>query len=103
MIQSLALAHPFAELATHICYPNQSNVEKLYQTQLFVNKDCLFTTDNISLSMSHLSLPHVSFKITVNPWRHISIAFKCKLGQFAEELLELDENDTVDALQAGHT
>ena len=103
MIQSLALARPFAELAVHICYPDQSEVKWLYQTQLFVNKDRLFTTDNISLSMSRLSLPHILFKITVNPWRHISIAFKRKLGQFAEDLLELDESDTVDSLQAGHT
>ena len=103
MVQSLPLACPFAELAAHVCYPDQSDIKKLYQTQLFVNKDRPFTMDNISLSMSRLSLPHVSFKIMVNPWRHISIAFKRKLGQFAKELLELDKNNTVDALQAGHT
>ncbi|KAI6019251.1 hypothetical protein BKA83DRAFT_4495273 [Pisolithus microcarpus] len=94
LIQSLALAQPFAELAAHICYPDQPEVLKLYKTLLFINNSHLFTTKNISHSMAKLSVEHLSLKLTVNPWQHISISFKCKLGQFAEELIDMDENDT---------
>lgn len=103
IIQSLALARPFAELAIHLCYPHNPDITTLYQTQLFVNESKLFTTDNISNLLSRLSLQHCNIQLKVNCWRHISIAFKRKLGQFAEDLLELDEEDTVDALQAGHS
>lgn len=63
----------------------------------------LFTTDNISSSLSCLSLQHTNLKLTVNSWQHISIAFKHKHGQFAEDLIDLDENNSIDALQAGHS
>ncbi|KAI6011474.1 hypothetical protein EDC04DRAFT_2609873 [Pisolithus marmoratus] len=77
IIQSLAIAWPFAELASYICYPHKPDVLQLYKTQLFVNHKCLFTTENISHSMAGPSLEHLP------------------LGQFAEELLEMDENDTL--------
>ncbi|KAI6038566.1 hypothetical protein EDC04DRAFT_2603897 [Pisolithus marmoratus] len=95
VIQSLAIAWPFAELASYIFYLHKSDVLQLYKTQLFVNHKHLFTSENISHSMAKLSLEHLSVKLTINPWQH--------LGQFAEELLQMDKNDTIDALQAGHS
>ncbi|KAI5981269.1 hypothetical protein EDC04DRAFT_2617498 [Pisolithus marmoratus] len=72
LIQSLALAWPFAELAAYLCYRQQPEILQLYQSHLFVNKTCLFTTDNISHSMGKLSLQHLGVKLTVNPWQHRS-------------------------------
>lgn len=103
MIQSLALARPFAELAVHLCYHNRPDILLLYQSHIFVNMDRLFNTKDLSDAMGRMSLPHVGRRLTVNPWRHISIAFKRKLAHYTEDLLDLDENDTVDALQAGHS
>lgn len=103
MIQDLALTRPFAEIAAHICYPDRPEIKKLYQTHIFVNNTKLFDTDQLSATMARESVSHLGFGLGVNSWRHISIAFKRKLGRFAEELLEEDELDTVDALQAGHS
>jgi hypothetical protein len=103
MIQDLALTRPFAEIAAHICYPDKPEIKEMYQTHLFVNNDKLFDTDQLSATMSRESTSHLGFGLRVNSWRHISTAFKRKLGRFAEELLEEDGQDTVEALQAGHT
>ncbi|KAG2067520.1 hypothetical protein BDR04DRAFT_1120426 [Suillus decipiens] len=71
--------------------------------QIFMNDHKLFTTDQLSAAMARESTSYLDFNLGVNSWRHISIAFKCKLGHFAEELLDNDDEDTVDALQAGHS
>jgi len=63
----------------------------------------LFSTDDLSNVMARSSLLHTNVKLTVNPWCHISIAFKCKLAHYDEDLFDLDEHDTIDALQAGHS
>lgn len=44
----------------------------------------------------------LGFGLGVNSWRHVSTAFKRNLGRFAENLSEDDEQDTVEALKAGH-
>ena len=102
IIQSLVLAQPFTELAAHLCYPTQQDVLSLYQTLISVNVDRLFNTNDLSNIMGRTSLAHIGCKLTVNPWCHISITFKCKLANYMEELLNIDENDTADVLQAGH-
>ena len=71
--------------------------------QLFVNNDHLFTIDNLSHIMACSSIEHLSFKMIVNPWHYISIAFKQKLGHFIDDLMDTEENDTIEALQAGHS
>lgn len=103
MIQSLALARPFAELAVYLCMQNRRDTLLLYKSHIFINVDRLFDTNDLSNAMARMSLQHVACKLTVNPWRHISIAFKRKLAHYTEDLLDLDENETVDALQAGHS
>ena len=103
MIQSLALARPFAELVIHLCQPQRQDILCLYQSHIFVNVDRLFDTNDLSNIMARTSLNYVNCKLTVNPWRHISIAFKRKLAHYTEELLDLDEADTADILQAGHS
>ncbi|KAG2110465.1 hypothetical protein BD769DRAFT_1674624 [Suillus cothurnatus] len=102
IIQDLALTRPFAEVAAHICYPDRPVIKEMYQTHLFVNNHKLFTTDQLTATMARVSIPVLGFGLGVNSWRHISTAFKRKLGRFAEDLLEDDEQDTVEALQAGH-
>ena len=103
MIQDLALTRPFAEIAAYICYPDKPEIKEMYRTHLFVNDMRLFDTDQLSATMSRESTGALGFGLKVNSWRHISIAFKRKLGRFAEELLEEDGQDTVEALQAGHS
>ncbi|KAI6044131.1 hypothetical protein EDC04DRAFT_2599717 [Pisolithus marmoratus] len=59
VMQSLAIAWPFAELASYICYLHKPDVLQLYKTQLFVNHKHLFTSENISHSMAKLSSEHM--------------------------------------------
>ncbi|KAG2063370.1 hypothetical protein BDR04DRAFT_1123305 [Suillus decipiens] len=102
IIQDLALTRPFAEVAAYICYPDKPEIKEMYQTHLFVNNHKLFNTDQLTATMARVSIPFLGFDLGVNSWRHISTAFKRKLGRFAEDLLEDDGQDTVEALQAGH-
>ncbi|KAG2030468.1 hypothetical protein BDR03DRAFT_987079 [Suillus americanus] len=102
IIQDLALTRPFAEVVAHVCFPDRPAIKEMYQTHLFVNNHKLFNTDQLTATMARVSIPFLGFGLGVNSWRHISIAFKRKLGRFAEDLLEDDEQDTVEALQAGH-
>ncbi|KAG2088572.1 uncharacterized protein F5147DRAFT_525879, partial [Suillus discolor] len=102
IIQDLALTRPFAEIAAYNCYHDRPAIKEMYQTHLFVNNQKLFNTDQLTATMARISIPFLGFGLGVNSWRHISTAFKRKLGRFAEDLLEDDEQDTVEALQAGH-
>ncbi|KAG1761223.1 hypothetical protein EDD22DRAFT_954204 [Suillus occidentalis] len=103
MIQDLTLTRPFAEVAAHICYPDKPLIKESYQTQIFVNNHKLFTTDQLSTTMARESMDRLGFHLGINSWHHISTAFKCKLGQFAEELWEEDGEDTIEVLQASHS
>jgi hypothetical protein len=103
LIQDLALARPFAEFAASVCFPDNIQVKELYRQQLFVKFDRLFNTGNLSSTMTRHSLAFLNYDLTINSWRHIQTAWKRKFRCSAEELIEEDAEDTVDALQAGHS
>ncbi|KAI6041171.1 hypothetical protein EDC04DRAFT_2893386 [Pisolithus marmoratus] len=102
LIQDLALAHPFAEIAAKICFADEE-VSQLYHDHLFVNFDRLFTSNDLSTVMAKYSLPQVKFAMTINPWRHIQTAWKRKFKCAMDDIVEMDMEDDVDALQAGHS
>ncbi|KAF8062577.1 hypothetical protein FPV67DRAFT_1421983, partial [Lyophyllum atratum] len=103
IIQDLAIARPFAELAAVICYPASPSVHQVYRDHLFVNNGRLFTTTEISSIMQSYSVPIVKFPIGVHSWRHICLAFKRKLAPALEQLVEEQDFDTVEARQATHS
>jgi hypothetical protein len=103
MVQDLAIARPFAEIAVHVCYPENAEIQKLYKERLFVNNLKEFDSTVISRIMVDVSMPIVGFELSVNPWRHISIAWRNKLcPEFTHLLEEGDEVETIGALQTGH-
>lgn len=67
LIQDLAMACPFAQLATKICFRSDSVVQ-LYKNHLFVNFNRAFTLDDLSMVMKKYSLPCIPFGMTINPW-----------------------------------
>ncbi|KAG1735322.1 uncharacterized protein EDB91DRAFT_1083776 [Suillus paluster] len=70
MIQDLALTRPFAEIAAQICYPDKPEIKEMYQTHLFINKDKLFNTDQLSATMLRESISHISFGLrTSTNWQ----------------------------------
>ncbi|KAI5980514.1 hypothetical protein EDD15DRAFT_2188573, partial [Pisolithus albus] len=102
LIQDLALARPFAEIAAKICFGNEE-VTQLYRDHLFVNFNKAFTSDDLSAVMAKHSLPRVQYALTINPWRHIQTAWKRKFKCAMEDVVEMDMEDDIDSLQAGHT
>ncbi|KAI6016335.1 hypothetical protein BKA83DRAFT_4497957 [Pisolithus microcarpus] len=102
LVQDLALARPFAEVAAKACFPDKPEVVDLYHNQVFVNYDQLFDSKDLSTIMTKYSLPILNFGLTINSWRHIQTAWKRKLGCAVEDIIEMDREDNVEALQAGH-
>lgn len=102
LIQDLAMARPFAQLAAKICFQDDQAVQ-LYKDMLFVNFNRLFTSKDLSVVMSKYSLPRIQFALTINPWRHIQTAWKRKFKCTTELITEMDKEEDVEALQAGHT
>ncbi|KDR66012.1 hypothetical protein GALMADRAFT_148186 [Galerina marginata CBS 339.88] len=102
LIQDLAIARPFARFVAKICFPDRPEVLNLYNTHIFVNVNKLFTTNDVSETLKKVSAPHLAFKLTVSSWRHISIAWRRVLSPRLSELIQSDENDTVEAQQTGH-
>jgi hypothetical protein len=102
MIQDLAIARPFAELAINICYPNNDKIQELYQYRLFVNHTKEFVGADLTHVMTGLSLDACEFAIGINAWRHIHANFTKKLCNRTTELLEESEEDTPSIIQYGH-
>jgi hypothetical protein len=102
MIQDLAIARPFAELAVNICYPNDANIKNLYKFQLFVNHTKGFDSTDLTDIMKRLTLPVLGFGVGINAWRHIHVSFNRKLCPMVDKVLELAEVDTADIIQYGH-
>jgi len=104
MVQDLALARPFAEVAVHLCFPGDANLYSLYRDHLFVDYLKPFSTEVLTETMASLTLPITGIKMGVNAYRHINIAWKRKLCVEASSLLDNnDDFETVTALQACHS
>ena len=103
MIQDLAIARPFAELAINLCYPNNEKIQELYQYRLFVNHTKEFVGADLTHIMTGLSLKACGFTIGINAWRHIHANFTKKLCNRTTELLQESEEDTPSILQYGHS
>ena len=103
IIQNLAIARPFAEIAAFICYPTNRDVQGRYNSCLFVNNKELFTTAGLTNLMKTLTRKHLSVGLGVNDWRHVSTAFRRKICPGLDELADQDEDNTVEALQSGHS
>ncbi|KAG6867384.1 hypothetical protein C0993_003524, partial [Termitomyces sp. T159_Od127] len=103
LIQDLVIARPFAQLAALICHPQQPKIWNLYNNYLFVNEGELFHTTNISNLMCLLAAETIHVDLGLQSWRQISIAFRRKTCQQLEDLMESDEENTVQAMQATHS
>ncbi|KAI6103645.1 hypothetical protein F5141DRAFT_1217274 [Pisolithus sp. B1] len=88
LIQDLALAHPFAKITAKICFGDDKEA---------------FTSDDLSAVMAKHSLPRVQYALMINPWCHIQTTWKHKFKCVMEDVVEMDMEDDIDSLQAGHT
>lgn len=104
IIQDLAIARPFAELAVYICYPHDLDVQHRYHSYLFVNNKKLFETPQLTNILKSYTLPIYDVGLGVADWRHISAAFRRKICPAMETIVEDDlSHESVQALQSGHS
>lgn len=104
IIQDLAIARPFAELAVYICYPHDLDVQHRYHSYLFVNNKKLFETPQLTNILKSYTLPIYDVGLGVADWRHISAAFRRKICPAMEIIVEDDlSHESVQALQSGHS
>lgn len=104
LIQDLAIARPFAELAAYICYPHDLDVQSKYHSYLFVNNKELFDTPDLTKLLKTYTLPVFDTAFGVADWRHISAAFRRKICPAMNIIIEDDETqESVQALQSGHS
>lgn len=102
VIQDLAIARPFAQLAVQICFPNNKATMDLYRYNLFVNNAKPFDTTAVTEHMYRLTRSICTFQIGVRDWRQIHAGFARKHCGQAEQLMEMSEEDTPQVLQYGH-
>jgi len=104
IIQDLAIAQPFAELAAYIYYPHDLNVEHRYHSYLFVNNQQLFETPHLTWILKSYTLPVFNVSLEVADWHHISAAFHRKICP-AMEIIIKDNllQESIQALQSGHS
>jgi hypothetical protein len=105
LLQDLVLLRPLAQLFAFICYPNNPEVQSLYNTQVFVNNKEAFTTERLSQIMRKYTLDSLGTELGVSDWRHVSAAFRRRICPRLDELVEEEGEgiDSVQALQSGHT
>ncbi|KAG2001639.1 helicase domain-containing protein [Coprinopsis cinerea AmutBmut pab1-1] len=105
LIQDLAIARPFAELAANICFPNNPDVLRLYDTHLFVNINSAFTTEHLSDTLRLYTLKYLGVSTGTRDWRHFTSGYRHKIcpGYEEEKDREKEGIESLAALQAGHT
>ncbi|KAG5335205.1 hypothetical protein C0989_001870 [Termitomyces sp. Mn162] len=103
IIQNLAIARPFAQLAAFICHHDSPDIRQLYRDHLFVNNGKLFTSTEVSRIMQSYTEETIGVKLGLQAWRQVSIAFRRKLCSGLDDLMEIDEQDTISAQQATHS
>ena len=101
IIYKEAICRPFAQLCASVLYPGNEYVKSLYQNWLFVNISKPFDADNITSEMRKWTRAHLGCELGVRDWRQVSTPLRRTHAGMAEVWLE-DQN-TVDAAQAGHS
>ena len=59
------VTHPFAEQMSRILYPDRNDITTLWHNHLFVKKNTLFTTKDISSVLQHASLETIQIKLGI--------------------------------------
>lgn len=96
-----AVCRPFAQLCASVLQPGDAKVKSLYQDYLFVNFDKPFVGDDISAEMRRWTGKHLGVELGIQKWRQCSTPLRRKHAGLEEMWLE--DQDTVDSAQAGHS
>ena len=75
-LPGVVLAQPLTEVFTKVCFNDSERAPS--RDNLIVNFGKLFTSEDLSNIMADYSSSHIGYKLTINPWRHIQMAWKQK-------------------------
>ena len=103
LLQDLVYARPFAEFVVSQLYPNNSTVRNLYHNYVFVKKDRLFDTPDLSTKLKHYTTKYTGVTLGVNAWRHVAIGLRRKVCPADSQFIDEGAEDTIGAEQAGHS
>lgn len=103
MIQIHTFARPLAGFFAKLIWPTRPEVSALYADMLFMDNGKLLTTDKVSFLMAAGSSLIVGWSMTIQPHRHINIAFRRKRCRAETETLEGDNDNDIHAGQSGHS
>ena len=95
--------HPFAEQVVRILFPGQNSLLTLWHTNLFVNFDRLFTTDDLSSVLRAASLKTIDVGIGVRDYRQMSVCVRRAHCPRLDELMVFGDGEDAASLQTGHT
>ena len=88
---------------SRILYPDRNDITTLWHNHLFVKKNTLFTTKDISSVLQHASLETIQIKLGIRDYHQLSICVRCAHYPTLEELIGMQEDVNVAAQQAGHS
>jgi hypothetical protein len=104
LIQTLAVARPFAMIAASICFPQDPEVAALYSSQLWMAYGRSVTTEDITGCMKRLTGQHLAVELNMRDWRQVGTAFRRTLTKDEFELMNGEAHlDSLDAQQMGHS
>ncbi|KAK1215350.1 hypothetical protein PQX77_022045 [Marasmius sp. AFHP31] len=103
LMQSLALARPFASLAWSICYSDKPEGLVAYRDRLFVWMGRMFESKDISASLKKLTNRFLGSEFGLNGMRHICIAIRrMKTEAPSSQRQQIEFEQEIEAAQAGH-
>ncbi|KAJ6447481.1 hypothetical protein C8R45DRAFT_948512 [Mycena sanguinolenta] len=101
LIQIHTLARPFAQYLSSVIWPTDTKLQQDYSSMLFMDMGRQFTSDKVSAVMGQKSLDVLDWKMTLQPHRHINIAFRrmhCSSSLDSE-----DATTAANAMSNGHS
>jgi hypothetical protein len=104
VVQTLAIARPFALIAASVCFQNNPKILHQYASQLFMGYGKTISTDDMTGCLKRLTAAHLGAAFGVRDYRQFSTSFRRKLLKEDMELLEGESTmESLDAQQMGHS
>jgi hypothetical protein len=104
VVQTLAIARPFALIAASVCFQNNPKILHQYASQLFMGYGKTISTDDMTGCMKRLTAAHLGAAFGVRDYRQFSTSFRRKLLKEDMDFLEGESTmESLDAQQMGHS
>jgi len=79
-------AHPFAQQIIAILFPGRKELLTTWQTNLFINFDRLFMTEDLSGVLKATTLKAMEVRIGIRDYRQLSVCVRCAYCPKLDEL-----------------